>query len=382
MITDHSRVAPSAFAITEPCPGSLQLQEKVAPLPDTEEISEGKAGHHVAAEFLRGRPMAVGTPFVLSNAPDARVWKVDQDMYDGAELWADTMGPGCTIESPLHIPRVHAECWGTPDAWNVELGPDNMPVSVTVGDYKYGHRFVEVFENLQVGAGYASGVLSRLGVSSGDDKLPVHIKIVQPRAFASTGPVSVWTTTPFGLNALVSRVRAAAILALGENPPTTTGAQCKDCKARHICGTLRKSIAHVVDYTGTIEPVQLDTVAAATELAILDEAAARLDARRTGLFAQVEAEARAGRPVLYYGMEPGRSKFDWDDNATVDEVASFGALLGHELRKPRELITPTQAVTRFKIDEGVIKNYATRKPGGMSLKRLKDVAARKVFSKP
>lgn len=372
-VVDHSRIAPSAFAITVPCPGSLQLQEKVPPQPDTEEIAEGKAAHHVAASFLRGLPMGVGTTFELNG----RTWKVDEDMHDGAELWADTMGPDCQVEAPVEIHRVHGQCWGTPDGWR--FFPDETPRRLRTGDYKYGHRFVDAFENLQVAGGYAVGILTQLGVSTGDDETIVEIVIVQPRAFYGSGPVQIWRTTPFKLNALLKRIRESVEAALTDNPPTNTGAHCLDCKARHICGTLRRSAAGVVDFSGTIEPLQLDTVAAATELAILDEAAERLESRRAGLFAQVEAAARSGQPVLYYGMEPGRSKFDWNDDVSVDEVAGFGQLLGVDLRKPPALMTPTQAVKALKVDEAVIKTWATRRPGGMSLKRIKDNVARKVF---
>lgn len=380
-VNDHSRFAPSAFAITVPCPGSVQLQEAVPAQPDTEEIAEGKAAHHVAAEYLRGRPMPVGATFEW----DGRKWIVDEDMADGAELWADEMGPGCTIEDAVHIPRVHADCWGTPDGWRLALDDKNMPARLRVGDYKYGHRYVDPFENLQVAAGYASGILSRLGISAGDDNLPVEIIIVQPRAFHRDGPVQRWVTTPFKLNELVKRVRVAVELAAGPNPPTQTGTQCKDCKARHVCGTLRASVGNVVDFAGTIEPVALDTVAAATELAILEDAAARLDSRRTGLLAQVESELRAGRHVPYYGLEPGQARLEWNDDVKVDEVIGLGTLMGQDLRKPpttkNMLCTPTQAIERKKIDPKVIAEYATRKPAGVSVKRMKEQAARKIFGK-
>jgi hypothetical protein len=374
-ITDHSRIAPSAFHLTVPCPGSLQLQELAPEQPDTEEIAEGKAAHHVAAQALLGAPLAVGASFVL----EGRTWTVDEDMAHGAKLWADTMGVGhCFVEERVAITRVHPDCFGTPDAWRSD---NDIGVRVVrVGDYKYGHRYVDPFENLQVGVGYAIGIGQRLNLSAGDDETVFEIVMVQPRAFHRDGPVQIWRTTLFKLNVLLVRVREAVALALSDKPPTQTGGHCRDCKARAICGTLRDSAAHIVDFSGTIEPGQLDATSAAIELRILDEAADRLSARRTGLAGQVEADLRAGRHVPFWQMQPGRSKLDWNADVTVDELRALGDAIGLTLLKPPTPITPTQAIDAG-IDPSVMSGYATRKPGGVSLKPLDTTALRKIFAK-
>jgi hypothetical protein len=287
------------------------------------------------------------------------------------------------VEEPVHIKRIHAECWGTPDGWRYDPGegrerdtPTYRPGRLVVGDYKYGHRFVDAFENLQLGAGYAAGVLAQLGISTGDDETIVELIIVQPRAFSRGGPVQRWQATPFKLNALVTRARDAVASALGPNPQANTGPHCKDCRARAICGTLRASAAHVVDFSGAADPHELDTGAACVELAILDDAAARLDARRTGLAAQVEAAARSGERTPGWALEPGAAKLDWLPTVTVDEVRAFGAVMGVELTKPAALITPTQALKKLHTTEQNMLAFAERKPGGVKLKRDDGTAAR------
>lgn len=379
-INDHSRYAPSAFAITVNCPGSVRLQEQVPPQADTEEIAEGKAAHHVAARGLAsGVIPSVGTTFEL----DGRAWTVDEDMHDGAVEWVDAMGPGCVVEEVVHIPRVHAECWGTPDGWR--FFPDETPRRLRVGDYKYGHRYVDPFENLQVGVGYVTGVAHRLGLSAGDDETIVEVVVVQPRAFHRDGPVQIWRTTLFKLNGLLTKVRDAVALAASANPPTQTGGHCRDCKARHVCDTLRRSAAHIVDFSGTVEATVLDTHAAAIELRILYEARERLEARETGLYAQLDAAARNGINVPYWSLEPGQSRLEWAPDATVDELRGLATMLGVDLNKPQNpknlLLTPTQAIKNKKVDPAVIDAYAVRKPAGVTLKPDTGKAARKVFGK-
>jgi hypothetical protein len=298
-------------------------------------------------------------------------------MHYGAKIFAEVATPAGfpQIEKPVRIERIHAECWGTPDYRRYD--PDVK--TLDVAEYKYGHLYVDPFENFQMIA-YATGALSQLGVSPGADDVSVRLTVVQPRAFHSGGPVQSWTTTAFGLEKLVQRARAAAAQALGPEPPTVTGPHCALCRARHICGTLRKSAAHIVDYSGTADADELDTVSAAVELRIVDEAADRLAARRTGLAVQVEAELRAGRRVPGWGLEPGRSKLDWNPDVSVPEVASLGSLIGVDLLKPPALVTPTQAKTAG-LAEDIVSGYATRRPGAMKLKPDNGTAARKVFGR-
>ena len=369
MSGQHSRLAPSSMHITEACPGSVQLCERLPASVETEEQAEGTVAHIVAAAALRGDD---SLPRTVGYA--GREWAVDDDMREGAELFADALGSGCTTEQPVMIDRIHAACWGTPDAWRY----DPEARTLVVGDYKYGHRYVDPFENRQLTA-YATGIMSHLGVSPGDDETRVEFVIVQPRAFHRGGPVQRWSTTAFGLQPIVKRLREAADAALGPNPPTRTGAHCLDCEARHICGTLRAAVGHVADYSGAADPVELDADGAAVELRILDEAAARLEARRTGLAVQVEAALRNGQNVPGWRLEPGRAKLDWLPDTSVDEVAALGSVLGVNLLKPPALVTPTQA-KKAGVPEAIVGQYADRLPAALKLKP--DAGeARKIFSK-
>jgi hypothetical protein len=178
----------------------------------------------------------------------------------------------------------------------------------------------------------------------------------------------------------VNLASAAAHAALAPNPTATTGNHCIDCKARHVCKTLRHSTANIIDYSATAELQPLDPVSMGQELRILRMAMKRLEARETGLAAQVEATLRAGESVPFFSMQPKQTNRQWLENASIEEVRALGELLGIELVKPPALITPTQAIDAG-IDERIVMQYAHRPPGALALKQDDAKATRKAFSK-
>lgn len=402
------RIRPSGLALTVACNASLQLQESVPPLPDTEEEAEGTAAHWVARRYLAGygAELPVGAKFMS----DGREWEVDQDMMSGAALYVHALGgyhPSMRIEQSVKVQRIHfSECGGTPDgarffedareAYPLRC-PEGLPVEkfnagriklLRIGDYKYGHRYVEVFENFQLVA-YAEGVGVELGLSEMDDDYYVELVLVQPRSYHPDGPVRVWRTKAINLrNTLIEAQDGAdrALMPLGEPmaPKAMTGRHCIDCKARHVCVALQTNTASIVDYSQTAERVELPALALGQELAILDEALARLTARRTGLAAQGEAMLRGGQQVPFYHMEAGGSKLTYFENVKADELVGLGDLIGIDLRRrlalKDQIVTPTQAI-QLGIDEAVMKNYAARPPAALKFARDNTVKARKVFSK-
>jgi Protein of unknown function (DUF2800) len=373
----HARIASSSLGLTVECHGSVQLQEQVSPTPETEEEAEGTAAHVVAVAHAAGQIWPVGYKFSSSG----REWSVTDDMFDGAQMFTKAMGGyhgNLRLEDGVSITEVHpTECFGTPDGWRYfseGLGPGKVPV-LRVGDYKYGHRYVEEFENHQL-VSYARGVMQRLNLT--DDNLILELIIVQPRCFAAE-PVRVWRVPAIETRALVNIESTAAELALGPNPPTRTGNHCMDCKARHACKTLRYSAAAIVTFAGTAEAAVLDPTAMGQELRMLDDAAKQLEARRTGVAAQVEAFLRAGKSVPMWGLEPMRSNRQWNEGLTPEQIADTGDALGINLRKPAAVITPTQAIDAG-IDEDIVMEYAHRPKPRLGLKPDKSAKIRKAFS--
>lgn len=401
------RIRPSGLALTISCNASVQLQESVAPLPATEEEQEGTAAHWVARRYIAGygHELPVGAKFSSEN----RVWEVTHDMFAGAQLYARALGapsPVYSIETSMPITRIHhAECGGTPDASayfaDARLAyatcPDGIPPDrfaagliklVRVGDYKYGHRYHEVFEHAQL-CGYAAGEIEKQGLNEIDDDLYVELILVQPRSYHRDGPVRVWRTKAINLRNVLNDAQDAAdraLMPLNEPlaPLAVTGKHCLDCRARHVCGALQTNSARVVDYAHTAERVELPPMAIGQELAILEDAMKLLKARHTGLAAQAETLIRAGRSVPFYHLAQQAGRLTFFDNVTADEIISFGDLINVNVRRTLKrddlVVTPTQAV-QLGVDPGVMSEYAQRLPGTKKLERDNSVAIRKVFSK-
>lgn len=393
-MSEHAPIAPSALALTVACHASVKLQASVPLLPETEDELEGAAAHWVAMRYAAGygSELPVGAKFTSKG----REWTVDIDMVTGAMIYQQALGgphPTLRLEDGVQIPRVHeSKCWGTPDAWRYfpeynfppELKLPRTTVKlIRLGEYKYGHRFVEVFENYQ-GSSYLSGVMKRLGLDDNDGDLWVELILVQPRNYHPEGPVRVWRGPANMLRATLNIARSAAAEALGDHPRATTNDGCIDCRARHACRTLQLATNAYIEFSTTGELVEMPAEAMGQELAMVEDAIKRLEARATGLGAQAEALLRQGKHVAFYHMAPGQSRRVYREDVSVDEITGLGDLLGINLRKAQtlkdSLVTPTQAI-QLGIDEATMKSYSHRPPAAQKLTRDNSITARKVFSK-
>jgi hypothetical protein len=353
----------------------LQLQEQVEAknglTPPTEEQAEGELGHLVAlkhgtgakAEWPLGRKCKVGN----------YDFEIDDDMVDGAAIYCEEAQANGRFENPVAIPDVHAECWGTPDWWRAII--ETYLKQLKVIDYKYGHRYVEVFEHYQLIA-YAAGVARFLNLAL---DFPVVLVIVQPRNYTH-GAVREWKTTVGEVYRICAEQIAPRVaLALGPNPPVITGRHCLDCQARHVCKTLQTSDANLVDFSGTAEVREMPDDAVGSELRILKEAIKRLEARYTGLYEHASNLARTGHSIAHWGMQAGQGRLKWLDGVTPESVINMADLMGVDVRKPQAVLTPTQCIAKG-IDKSIIEgDYAHRLTGAMRLVPDDTVRTRKIF---
>lgn len=385
----HALVAPSGLPLVKHCAASLLLQFMAPPLPDSDEEAEGTAAHHHAVQWAMGRQMPVGTKFQNGG----REWTVDLDMENGSKLFAYHCVKGFRgrYEDPVGMPTIHAQCYGTPDYWAAhdETGALKEDESGTrriteiyVKDYKYGHRYVDAFENWQLLA-YAVGVVERLNLWSQHD-IEIVLVIVQPRAYHQDGPVKEWRITLDQLTEVwLPRMHHRVAQALGTGAPATgapatVGTHCLDCKARHLCRTLQHSAMHIVDFAGVAEAIDMPTEAIAVEARIMHDALKVLEARYEGLKAQIDVLMRSGKQVPFWVLADGRSKLDWNADVTVEHIQKLGDAIGLTLVNPPKPFTPTQAKDAG-VHEAVVAKFATRGPAGKTLKPDTTTAARKLF---
>jgi hypothetical protein len=386
MYDAHAPLAPSSAHIWAPengCRGSVALQAAHPAPEDTPEAREGTAAHHYVAELLNGRDVAVG-----AVAPNGH--PIDAEMVDCAQAILidirDTMraaGPNAVlrVEQRVHALSVHEHNYGTPDAYLI----DRTAKALHIWDYKYGHRFVDAVRNWQM-IDYAIGVFDAEGLSpvtAFDHSLDhwngwrVSLTIAQPRNYDPIGPMREWHTTGEVLrDTYLPRLRQSAFEAMQPGAALTTGDHCRDCSARHVCPALQRAGAIAMDVSLHAQPVVLTPHAVGLELRQIEDAIARLKARQTGLEEQALGMLRGGTRVPFFTASHASGRERWKVPAA--EAFALGDMLGVDLRKPQEAVTPAQA-RKAGIDAAVIQAYAETPKGALRLSRVDDDSANLAF---
>lgn len=379
MMAEHAPIAPSSLHITAHCAGWIKNASLLPLLPRTEEQLEGDAAHWVSLTMALWpnleEPMNL---LVGTTAPNGV--EVTDEMLDGGFLYLDALEgrPGIG-ESTVPITRIHeTRCWGSPDWWQWSAATKTLRVV----DYKFGFKFVEVWENWQLIA-YAAGLMEFLGLS--DSEVILELVIVQPRSYHRDGPIRTWRCSATKIRSQVNILNSQAHEALeSENPTTKSGDHCLQCAARVGCTTYQKSVGAILDFVGVAEPLLQTPGDIGRELRLVQDARERLKGRQTGLEAMAEQMIRSGQAVPFYGLESSAGRLKWLDGVSVDEVEGMVQALvpGKTALKPAALITPTQTKALLpKAGKDVIDAYANRPPGAMKLTRDNMAKLSRVFQK-
>jgi hypothetical protein len=359
------------------CPGSRGLEANYPEDKESEHAKEGEAAHWLAAEFLKALVVDTGKQPVTkieSLAPNGEF--ITEEMNEGAKLYRDEIEnciESLTIDSSLHIeekiemPNIHPDSWGTPDCWLVS------GINIYLWDYKFGHGFVEVFENWQLIA-YAAGILKKIEANGIDDRiLKIHMTIVQPRSFHRDGPIRTWSVTASDLRPYFNILSGKEFESMQPSAPCNPSPECSYCSARHVCPTLQASALTSVDVSKTNAANDLTDNALGSELRYLKRAHDLLDARITGLEEQAIARMKFGKRIPFYRLEQSTGRARWKQSD--EEVIVFGQLCDVDLAKPPAAITPNQAEKKG-MSPDIIKQM-TEVPKG-SMKLVED-NARKLF---
>lgn len=375
----HAPIAPSSLHIIAPCPGSIKNASLLPPQPRTEEQMEGDAAHWVALEMALWpnpeEPMGV---LVGTDAPNGV--EVTDEMIDGGYLYLDALeGKPGIGESTVPVTRIHpTQCWGSPDWWQWTAATKTLRVI----DYKFGFKFVEVWENWQLIA-YAAGLMEFLGLN--DDDVILELVIVQPRSYHRDGPIRMWRCSATKIRGQVNIAHSSAHEALeSPNPTTKSGDHCLQCAARVGCTTYQKSIGAILDFVGVAEPLLQTPGDIGRELRLVQDARERLKGRQTGLEAMAEQMIRSGRAVPFFGVEPTAGRLKWLEGVSVGEVEAMVQVLapGKTALKPAALLTPTQTKALLpKAAKIAIDEYANRPNGAMKLVRDNVAKLSRIFQK-
>jgi hypothetical protein len=356
-VTTHAPIGFSKLPRITRCPGSRALELKAPPEKDSEAAIEGRVAHWVAYQKYNGIDVPVGT--------EKDGIKVDEDMLVGAQLWVDSIPQGGVAEMPVMAPSIHpTDCWGTPDLWFW----DPIQRLLTIPEYKYGYKIVDEFENEQL-IGQAAGIMDTCEYV---EPLRIKFVIVQPFGYVAK-KVREWE---IGIDEFPEFL-LPIIGAVSDGVTTNVGPHCLYCPAREICTTFQMGASQVVHFSGLAEAVTLTPEQMGAEYTVLCEASKILEARKTVLGAMVEDQVRKGVAVPGWGMDSKASPLAW--LVDKDVVLETGKLIGVNLAKPAEPITPTQARDRKLLDEETLKGLASRPPSAMKLKPISTALTRRIF---
>lgn len=369
--TDHAVLAPSSLNTVRWCPGSVQLARMYPEADDSQDAREGTASHWAGSEQLDGHAVDVG-----QVAPNNVT--LDVAMIEGADMYVETVRRyvpiGGQVEQRVDCSHIHPFMWGTPDFWHY----DPATRTLYVLDYKYGRRFVDAYENWQLIA-YAAGIIT---TTDARGAAQVVFGIIQPRNFHRDGPVREWRISAFDLRRYVDALRAAAYAAVNSDGSYVAGAKCvvntgcKDCTGRRACVTLQTAAMSDIDLAGAPIPFDLPAAAVGTELRMIERAIDQLKARASGLEEQAIAAMQLGVDVPWYRLARSEGRNKW--TRPVPEILALGSMLGVQLGKPPEAITPTQAI-KAGLSPDLIATYSARQGGELKLVPDDGSLAQRVF---
>ena len=356
--------------------------------PETEptiEALEGDASHQIGAElinaFRTGRELT-WSHFDNGFADNGVLF--DEHMFDSAReygrdvesIMQETSVYGSdylSVEQQIILAVVHPEQFGTPDCWiyNAVTG------ELYIWDYKYGFDVVEEFENWQM-INYVKGIIALLKLDAeAINKLTVHIRVVQPRAFHRRGIIREWSIAAVDLRPYFNSLHANAHEALSDRATMRTGNHCKHCPGRHDCPAALEAGTSLYEAATLSMPQTMTNQALGTQLTIVERAIKSLEYLQTGYKAQVSTLVKQGKPVPGWSSEPTFGRLNWKKEL-YSEVVAMLSMYGIDV-KTQPFPTPKQAI-KLGVDESVTKEYSEIPRNGLAIVADDGTKARRVFS--
>lgn len=364
------------------CSGSV-MANLSAPNLDNSASREGTAAHWVVSECLtewkahsEWAANLFCSDWLGETAPNGVV--IDEKMANGAQIMVDNVIETCQkhgglskllIEHKVHAPQIHPDNWGTLD---VALPLLDKGV-IYLWDYKHGHRETRAEGNLQL-INYAAGLIA-------DQNTTVVLRIVQPYCYKATGAVDSWGCKLSDLRPYINQLTAKAHEAMTA-PTMSAGSWCRDCNARGVCATARRSTYSLIDYSNS--PYEIDAMSGA-DLAVerqllaegLSVAKARLAAIEDDLASRITNGATDTGLALQ--TKPGPPKW----SVPTEQAIAFAGQFGVDAAKPG-VLTPTQmksaAPKEMRAAIGQALEHVTqRAPGSLKLVNADDTVGARAF---
>ena len=382
-------IPPSGANVWGRCSGSITMQPLYS-RPKTQDQRDGDAAHYVAARMLlsctsQGNPADFDEETHVGSADPAGTI-ITEEMYRAAveyvndvlQLANSEAGMDALMVEEMWVAnRIHGECRGRIDACFYAAQTNTL----YVWDFKFGHRDVPAYGDLQLAA-YVASLLDFLQIDGDQDqRMKVVATIAKPRCFHGSGPIDRWEAPASDFRAYHNMLRNSAQEAYAGKGVLSPGPHCLGCAARHACPSLRKATSAMIEYLESPLPEDPDNETVALEKAMLDQAGDLLKARATGIDTEIESRIMGGQLVPGYRAKPRMGQTRWTVDA--DAVASLGQQYGVELVEEKP-VTPAEAQRRAKragveIDESVINAYTERPSSGVKIVKDDGSDAQKAF---
>jgi len=339
------------------CPGSITAGlQCTSPAAPGVYRDEGKEAHALAAKFVEDMCQAkiVG---IHSNSSE-----MSKHAFDFAEIIAHKLreikvfgGDHMGIEKYMEIPLVHPDCSGTPDVWAY----DQRHKTAHIWELKYGHRFVDAYENKQLLC-YASGLSERF-----PEAKKFNLMVYQPRYYDGD-KFREWGLSLKEMGGYLPELKEATENALSDKPRFKVGEHCRWCDARHDCATLLQDTTSTYEYVKSSKIAGLDAKGTAVELKLLKDAKIRVDIMLEALESSAIEMISCGKLVPGFSMSRGSGSLAWNiDMKALKTIALVHSIVPLTKETP---ITPLQAIKKG-LPQDVVDSISERLPGKLKLKQ-------------
>jgi len=341
------------------CPGSARAEYRNA---EAKKTSYNDTAH--AAAIVHLKQTLIGLSIIAINE--------NKEIQEGCELFTNYILnildiKNCTIFSiadnlEIEIGNIKIEC--NIDFWTIQNG------RLHIFKYDFGFRNIEVFENWEM-----LELACALRKSIKDQPLAeIEFHIIQPRSFHHDGKTRNWLasyTSFLNYIPMIFKFESEAVLYGDFFVPNN---ECITCLARLECKTLQDSAFTIGQLLAKVDFCRLPTPSEiGQELKVLKESEKLLKARIDVLETEAEYRIKKGEQIPYFRLQHGYGKQQW--KYPPEQISTMGKLIGIELGKPLEVITPKQAIDAG-LDESVVNEWSEKIPGALKLVQGDDDAQR------
>lgn len=334
------------------CMGSRLMPRTIPADFDTERRDEGNAAHWLAQQLFNGNQVAVG-----SKAFNG--WVITDVMVEHVHGYLSALDAG-----DMEIETTFAG-----QTWEVRGRADHIKYRdrvLTIDDFKYGYRPVSPVQNWTLIA-HAVGWMVR------NPDLPVDrviLRIHQPRAYHSDGPLREWELTKehwwHQINDRLSNPVDELVSSIEH---------CAKCHAVHNCPAFDRSTWNAMDVTTDVFSDEMSNDVLANVYETFEYAEKLIEIKRKAVEELMTYRIKTGQPVPNYALEQRQGQRAWLPGLSG---MAMSAASGVNLNKDG-MVTPAEAERRG-VPKSVIASLTQRPNIGLKLKRVDhDAKARKIF---